>query len=41
VERATRLLNRKNAACLVREDGRLAGILTRYDVVRTLTQAPS
>jgi cystathionine beta-synthase len=41
MERATRLLNRKNAACLVREDGRLAGILTRYDVVRTLTQAPS
>ena len=37
VEQATRLLSRKNAACLVREDGRLAGIVTRYDVVRTFT----
>jgi cystathionine beta-synthase len=41
MDRAMRLLNRKNAACLVREDGRLAGILTRYDVVQTLTQAAS
>jgi cystathionine beta-synthase len=41
MDRATRLLSRKNAACLVRKDGRLAGILTRFDVVRTLTQAPS
>jgi cystathionine beta-synthase len=40
VEQATRLLSRRNAACLVRDGGgRIAGILTRYDVVRTLTQA--
>jgi cystathionine beta-synthase len=37
VEQATRLLSRKNAACLVRENGRLTGIVTRYDVVRTFT----
>jgi cystathionine beta-synthase len=36
-EEATRLLTRKNAAVLVREDGRLRGILTRYDVVQSLT----
>jgi cystathionine beta-synthase len=41
MDRATRLLSRKNAACLVRANGRLAGILTRYDVVRTLTQRNS
>jgi cystathionine beta-synthase len=41
IEQATRLLSRKNAACLVREDGRLAGIVTRYDVVRTFTQSGS
>jgi cystathionine beta-synthase len=39
LEQATRLLSRKNAACLVREGNRLVGIVTRYDVVRTLTRA--
>lgn len=32
-----RLLSRANPAVLVRRDGEIAGILTRYDVVRTLT----
>lgn len=41
MEQVTRLLSRKNAACLVRDGARLAGIVTRYDVVRTLTQAGS
>ncbi|MFW6199905.1 MAG: CBS domain-containing protein, partial [Gemmatimonadota bacterium] len=36
-ERVARLLTRKNAAVLIREDGILRGILTRYDVVRHLT----
>jgi cystathionine beta-synthase len=31
------LMKRGNAACLVRENGHLAGIVTRYDVVRVLT----
>ena len=31
------LLTRENAACLVREDGLLCGIITRYDVIRALT----
>jgi len=31
------LLTRENAACLVRENGSLSGIITRYDVVRALT----
>jgi len=31
------LMKRGNAACLVREEGRLTGIVTRYDVVRVLT----
>ncbi len=35
----TRLLQRGNAACLVREGGDIAGIVTRYDVVRALTGA--
>jgi cystathionine beta-synthase len=35
----TTLLQRGNAACLVRDGGKLAGIVTRYDVVRTLTGA--
>jgi cystathionine beta-synthase len=30
------LLTRENAACLVREDGRVVGIITRYDLVRVL-----
>jgi cystathionine beta-synthase len=36
-EEVVRLMKRGNAACLVRVDGRLTGIVTRYDVVRTLT----
>jgi cystathionine beta-synthase len=31
------LLARDNAACLVREEGELVGIITRYDVVQALT----
>ncbi|MGY8779277.1 MAG: CBS domain-containing protein, partial [Longimicrobiales bacterium] len=31
------LLARDNAACLVRDDGELVGIITRYDVVQALT----
>lgn len=38
-EEVTRLLQRGNAACLVRESGRITGIVTRYDVVRALTGA--
>ena len=38
-EEVTRLLQRGNDACLVRVDGRLGGILTRYDLVRALTGA--
>jgi cystathionine beta-synthase len=33
-----RLLTRQNPAVLVREDGQLAGIVTRYDMVTYLTQ---
>ncbi|MEQ9400702.1 MAG: pyridoxal-phosphate dependent enzyme [Longimicrobiales bacterium] len=36
-EEVTRLLQRGNDACLVREGGKLTGIVTRYDVVRALT----
>ena len=36
LEEATRLLTRSNAACLVKTDGGLTGIVTRYDVVRSL-----
>jgi cystathionine beta-synthase len=32
-----RLLTRKNGAVLVREDGQLGGIVTRFDVVRDLS----
>ena len=38
-DEVTRILQRGNAACLVRENGTLTGIVTRYDVVRTLTGA--
>ncbi len=31
------LLSRENAACLVRHEGEIVGIITRYDVVRALT----
>ena len=34
----TRLLARQNSAVLVSREGKLAGIVTRYDVVRYLTQ---
>jgi cystathionine beta-synthase len=37
LEQITRLMNRGNAAVLVRENDRVAGIVTRFDVVRTLT----
>ncbi len=33
----TRLLNRRNPAVLVRRDGMLVGIVTRYDVLRYMT----
>ena len=36
-EEITRLLSRRNAAVLVRTDGDLSGIVTRYDIVRDLT----
>ena len=36
MEEATRLLTRSNAACLVRENGDLSGIVTRYDIVRSI-----
>ncbi len=39
VEHLTRLLTRANPAVLVRSGGALGGIVTRYDVVRTLTGA--
>jgi len=38
-DEVTHLLQRGNDACLVRQDGALHGIVTRYDVVRTLTGA--
>jgi cystathionine beta-synthase len=38
-DEVTRLLQRGNDACLVREEGTLTGILTRFDVVRALTSA--
>lgn len=34
---AVRLMGRRTPAVLVREGGRIQGILTRYDVIRTLT----
>lgn len=40
-DEVTRLLQRGNAACLVRDGGKLSGIVTRYDLVRTLTGAVS
>jgi cystathionine beta-synthase len=36
-EEMMQVMKRGNAACLVRSDGALSGIVTRYDVVRTLT----
>ena len=38
-EGAAQLLTRKNAAVLVRDDGEIDGILTRYDLIRDLTGA--
>jgi cystathionine beta-synthase len=40
VDDVTRLLTRGNPAVLVREGDRIQGIVTRFDVVRTLTGAP-
>jgi cystathionine beta-synthase len=37
LEAVTRLLNRQNPAVLVRRDGALSGIITRFDVLRYLT----
>ncbi len=36
-EGVAQLLTRKNSAVLVREDGEIGGILTRYDLIRDLT----
>ena len=36
-EEIMHIMKRGNAACLVRQEGRLVGIVTRYDVVRALT----
>jgi cystathionine beta-synthase len=36
-DRIRPLLTRENAACLVRDNGKVVGIITRYDVVRALT----
>jgi cystathionine beta-synthase len=41
LEEVTRLLTRTNAACLVRRNGGLSGIVTRFDVVRSLTSGGS
>ena len=38
-DEVTTVLQRGNAACLVRENGAISGIVTRYDVVRALTGA--
>jgi len=36
-EEIMHLMRRGNAACLVRRDGKLVGVVTRYDVVKVLT----
>jgi len=36
-EAAAPLLTRKNSAVLVRDEGEINGILTRYDLIRNLT----
>ncbi len=38
-EAVAQLLTRRNSAVLVREDGEISGILTRYDLIRDLTGA--
>ena len=38
-ERAAHLLTRTNSAVLVRDEGEIGGILTRYDLIRNLTGA--
>jgi cystathionine beta-synthase len=38
-DKAAQLLTRKNSAVLVRDDGEIGGILTRYDLIRDLTGA--
>ena len=35
---ATRKLAQRNPAVLVRDDGRIVGILTRYDVLEFITE---
>ncbi len=40
-DEVTRLLQRDNDACLVRQGGALGGIVTRFDIVKTLTAAVS
>jgi predicted transcriptional regulator len=38
-EAVAQLLTRRNSAVLVREEGEISGILTRYDLIRDLTGA--
>jgi predicted transcriptional regulator len=38
-EGAAHLLTRRNSAVLVRAEGEISGILTRYDLIRDLTGA--
>ena len=38
-EGAAQLLTRRNSAVLVRDEGEISGILTRYDLIRDLTGA--
>ncbi len=38
-DQLTQFLTRSNAAVLVRREGKVAGIVTRYDLIRTLTGA--
>ncbi len=37
LQAVTRLLTRQNPAVLVRREGQLCGIITRYDVLRYMT----
>ena len=36
IERLSSLLTKESPAALVREDGKLAGIVSRYDVLRVM-----
>ena len=40
-EAAAQMLTRKNSAVLVRDEGEIGGILTRYDLIRNLTGVTS